>query len=684
MVKLNPLPAMKRRAENFVYGVLSKYGYPPFGRTGYNREQTEPPYNREVSPRWLKHISEQHSVINNSIEEKVQQTFRRGFSPVEKRYEAKCPECLEEYGSLAPFKLDEDISDDEVDLSKPRPCPECGDMVQFDTPDPDKLDEVRSFFERANMRGSSDLVPDRHNSVSQTFLEVCREVAHDIQIFDDGWMIFERRYILEEDGSVFDWQLEEVYRAPPQYMRYAQGDEGKIGNEYWVCLECRSKNPEDYSPERDPGECSNCGNRTYEVFAYLLDDLHGDPQQFFTRGEFAHASEYRPRFTYGYSPILSVWQEARTLEQMDEYYYEAYEKRRAPRGAIIVRSSNAESVRAWNTEQMEKLNADKQHIPTFIDDTEGSGDPLKWQSLLEEPAQMQHMEMREYFIDRISAKFGVTAVFQNASSDSGGMSQSLEIIVANRSMERLRSVFNDVFLPAMMGQLKADGWTREVAPPEEEDEQSEAQLQGRHLNNLQVAQQLGLEAEWTQDDRSDIKSGPISEAEQDENMAAGLGAMMGGEPGEDPEQDAGQTTPSGGRPEDANDQSGAPNQPEDPTTEDPVNRADDSVTSGDSGYRNPTFGDDPDAADVYDYLDHVQSQLDGADSADKRSTLVSQAEENWERVSFGPDLKTLRQRATRPDKSFQDVRTYHGGEWREDYDQNAAVRKMYELMEATQ
>lgn len=678
MVQLNPIPAVKERAENFVFGVISKYGYPPFGRTGYQRGGEVPVYERQVSPQTLIRLSDQNAVVNNAVEEKVQQTFRRGFSPIEKRYEAKCPNCLEEFGSLSEFKLDDDVSDNDVDFSEPRPCPQCDDMVIFDRPDSERLDEIRSFFERANMRGRSELVPDRNNSISQSFLEVCREVAHDIQVFDDGWMIFERRYTLDEDGNVLEWELEEVFRAPPQMMRYSQSREGKIGDEYWICIECRSKNPESYSPETNPGECEKCGNRTYECFAYLLEDVHGEPYQFFTRGEFAHGSEYRPRFTYGYSPVLSIWQEASTLEEMDEYYYTAYDERRAPRGALVVRSSNAASVRSWNTEQMEKLNADNQHIPTFIDDTDNAGDPIKYEPLLEDPAQMQQMQMRNYFMDRISAKFGVTAIFQNSSSGSGTGSD-MEIIVANRSMERLRSVFNDVFLPAIIGQIGAHGWTRRVAPPEEEDEQSEAQLQGRHLNNMQVAQQLGLEAEWTREDRANIKAGPISD-DDDGGAGGGLGALLGGDDdggdgdlgsASETTDDAGQTTPSGGRPDEPEEESGAPSNP--------FGRSDNAVTSGDAGYSNATYGETN--GEVIDYLTHVQEQLNDEEDAQKRKTLVSDAKDRWQRVDFGPDLKPLRQRATRSDKSFQDVRKYSSGNWSQQYDKNYLVRTMYEILE---
>lgn len=727
----NPVRTAKQKFESAVYGVLQKYGYPPFGgRSRYGIEQHEPPYEREVNPHWLKNSAENNALINNSIEEKVNQTFRRGFTEWRKEWEAKCPECNEEFDTLDRFKLTDEQDPEDIDLDTRRPCPECGDMTVMSRPDPEERDRAETFFQRANMRNrEEELIPDDHNSVAQTFLEVCKEVAWDIQVFDDGWMIFERSYTLKPDGSVYDWTLDEVFRAPPHLMRYSVGNDGKIGGDRWVCLECRSRHPDDYTPDKHPGPCSNCENRTYEAYAYMLESLGGEPVKWYTRGEFAHGSEYRPRFLYGYSPILSVWQESRTIEQMDEWYQEAYEQRRAPRGAIVVRSSNAESVRAWNTEQMEKLNGDSQHIPTFIDDTEGKGSPLEWVPLLEDPAQMQHMQMREWFLDRISAKFGVTAVFQNASAESSGLSQSLEIVVSNRSAQRLKSVYQDVFMPAFLGQLKVEGWTRDIARIEEEDEDAQAQRIGRWLENARTALQVGADVVWTKDDQADIKPGDLEMAEGGgDAMQGALGAMMGGDQPADDQ--AGQTGSDGGRPREPEQTGGQPEQPNTPTTDNPFERADpminghqmdpgtdtviceetgeeftaskmseleedcpkcgeplsvfaekdNTVTSDSSGYRNASYSGDP--AEVIDYMSHVLSMLEEEETGESGGEPVERARVMWEQVEFGPSLDEVREIANQPNKNWHSLRRQSDGDWIEDYDKCEAVENLYRIMEA--
>lgn len=687
---LNPLRAANRKIEEKIYGVLQKFGYPPLGYgRGRTLDQVEPPYGRQVDPRWLENIAHQHSLINNSIEEKVQQTFRRGFTTWTKKWEAKCPECKEEFQTLDPFYeqlgLDPVESDIEIDLEKPRPCPNCEEMVLFDVPDADDKERAESFFQRANMRDKAEeLAPFEHSSISQTFLELCKEVAWDIQIFDDGWMIFQRTYVLDEDGNVIDWELQDVHRTPPYLMRYSVNkDSHKPGDEYWLCIKCRAQSPDGYYPQEKPGPCEDCGNRTYEVYAYALNDFRGEPEYFYIRGEFAHGSEYRPRFLYGYSPILSLYDEARTLEQMDMWYRTAYEYRRAPRGAIIIRSSNNESTKAWNKEQMIKLNNDVHHVPTFIDDSDNGGDPLKWISMLEEPAAMQHMQMREWYLERITAKYGVTAVFQTGAAEGTGMSQSLEIIVSNRSAERLKQVFEDVFIPAFIGQTKAVGWERHIEEVEEEDEDAKAQRVGRHLQNSQLALSLGAEVEWTKDNEAIIKPGRLEEEEDDM-----FGGAFGGGPQEASVEPAGTTTPQGGRPHEPDHRGGAPDTPENPTTDEPYRRSADeknnAVTSGDAGgpvagYRNTVYGE-PQEEEVIDYLTHIREVLSGDTTPEKRQKALEEARAAYDDIGVGPSYETVENYAKEPSKRFQDLRMYQGGDWREKYSQNELVKLMYDVI----
>ena len=702
MVDTSIFKRFESRAENFVTKVMNKYAMGAFGRSvRRGGEEQQPAYERSYSPYWIKSVAQQQSLVNNSIEEKVNQAFRRGFENWEKVYEAKCPKCKKEFETLEPFKEQlgedgDDLSDDDIDFESPRVCPNCDNVSMMSVPDPVDKARAEKKFREANMtEHATELLPDNHEtSISQSFLQVCKEVAWDIQTFDDGWMVFERNYTIDEDGNVKDFEFQGVTRAPPFLMRYSTND-GQIGGEYWVCVECRAKH-DSYRPQEKPGPCEHCDNRTYEVFAYMLDGPRGDPYEFYINGEFAHDSEFRPTRLYGLSPIISLADETKALQNMDAWYRIAYEQRRAPRGAIVISSSNSDSVLSWNQEQLGKLNSDPQHIPTMIDDTEGSGNPISWQPLLEDPADMQHMQMREWFLDRISAKFGVTAVFQSGGAQATGLSQSLEIVVSNRSAERLQNVFEDTFIPAFVGQIGADGWQRHLKTPEEEDEQALSQLKGKELQNLRTANDIGMEAEWTRNDRVDIKPQKV-EPPDDDDDAGGLGGLFGSDPtpddsavsSDDPNSNpsdnptaeddgvdpSGTTSTSGGRPNEANEMGGAPDEPDTPTTDEPYRRS--------MGTRNATYGGKP--GKVIDVMRDVrESDEDDEDNTSEKASRVRQLynecveEVGGELPSYEAIERSIR---TRPDKNYRAFKRNHSGAWSTRMDTEQFVKQVYEFAE---
>lgn len=542
------------RFEKAVRRVLTKtplgFGY---GASPHHAEPS-PPYERQsFHPQWIYRIRNNNALVNNAIEEKVNQVFRRGLGEWEQAYVAKCPFCREEFDSEDAFR--EQLGEDgdvpeEIDFSKPRPCPNdacatqgsADPLVDFITPDEDARDEAAEWLEQVNGRNPIDahLEPSDYNSVGQSVVDLLREWSWDVESFDDGWLIFEREYLTNREGHIIDWEVKGIHRAPPEVMRYdVDPATGDFGGQRWVCVECRATKA-NYEPEtkheataaHGTPRCSGCGNVTYEVYAVAKgeNDRQDEASRFYIRGEFYHDSLYVPSRFYGHSPILTLWEEARTLEQMDKWYHAAYEERRAPKGAIIISSTNDASTRAWNKGEMEKLRNDPNHIPLFINDIEeGKQDPMKFVELLSSPADMQHMEMREWFMERISAKYGVTEVLMSGSPEASGLSQSMEVQVANRAAERLQRVVNDA-LAAILGQLKVEGWELALYEVEEETEVQEAELVQAELANARAALEVGLEVEWSDDNRAVIRAGDAELEQGGDGMGMGFGFPGGPDP----------------------------------------------------------------------------------------------------------------------------------------------------------
>lgn len=290
--------------------------------------------------------------------------------------------------------------------------------------------------------------------------------------------------------------------------------------------------------------------------------------------------------------------------------------------------------------------------------------------------------MREWFLDRISAKFGVTAIFQKASPENSGLSQSMEIIVSNRSAMRLKQVFDDVFIPAFLSQIQVEGWTREVAEIEEEDEAAEAERIGKALQNAKIAQQVGAEIEWTRQDTLDVKPGTLEPPEEGpeggEEMPGGEGEEGGGMP---TNLLAGGAGPEGGRPPEPDPMGGAPDTPEGPSQDNPIQMQDNAVTTGDSGYSNARYGGS--SGGVIDILDHVEDQMDEESGATSREDLIEQAEKayNWNYDNTGMEAGVVKDYATDEEKTFSDLCEDKYGYWMKDKRVKGATEKLYEIYE---
>lgn len=309
--------------------------------------------------------------------------------------------------------------------------------------------------------------------------------------------------------------------------------------------------------------------------------------------------------------------------------------------------------------------------------------------------------MREWFLDRIAAKFGVTQVFESASAQSTGMSQSMEIVVSNRSAQRLQRVFEDTFLPAFISFLRADGWERHLNSPEEEDESAVEQMMGRRLQNVQTAYELGFEVEWTENDTYDIKPARLEQSEEEQEEDGGMGSMFGPDPtaveeaGSDDSQSneseervttdegvdsAGTTSTSGGRPEDANLTGGGPDEPDTPTTDDPLRRSGDTVTVDTGGYRNVTYGGKP--AEVINVLRDVEEDDDEEKKSrvdELRQKYNECVDEVGDKMPAYEDIE--RSVLQRPDKGYEAFRRSKNGPWKTNYQAEQFVKTMYEFIE---
>jgi len=144
---------------------------------------------------------------------------------------------------------------------------------------------------------------------------------------------------------------------------------------------------------------------------------------------------------------------------------------------------------------------------------------------------------------------------------------------------------------------------------------------------------------------------------------------------------AGTTSTTGGRPQDANTTGGAPDSERDPTTDDPYQRSDGTVTTDTAGYSNAMYSGKP--GKVIDVMQDIQESEDD-DQTEKSRRLRRMYNEcvravNNEIPSYEDIERSIR---TRPDKNYRAFKRNHGGAWSSRVDTDHFVKQMYEFVES--
>ena len=86
-------------------------------------------------------------------------------------------------------------------------------------------------------------------------------------------------------------------------------------------------------------------------------------QGYFTDGEIIHLSKFSPSETYGWSPILTVFEKALTLIGMDKNLYRYFFERKMPSSMLMVTTDDPESLRRERDHIAAQTRVDPNYIP---------------------------------------------------------------------------------------------------------------------------------------------------------------------------------------------------------------------------------------------------------------------------------------------------------------------------------
>lgn len=349
--------------------------------------------------------------------------------------------------------------------------------IQIDSLEKEKIEK---FLKRVNLN-------------KQSILELLQSVHTDLEIVDNAYIVFLKKYEYNELGEIISSELIELIRADPVYMRKIIDSQGILGydfytrQQYFVCPEHREK------AKKEQGNCEICGRKLYPAHFYTI---LGDKQIYYIENEVMHITLYTPTLFYGIPPILSVLTKVKTLLAMDQYINSYYSGQRSPKGLLAFNTTNVDSaLNSWNEFVDKVANYPHQIHPIFIPKVgDEKGAEIQYIDFSRTLEEMQYTETRNELINRIGALFGVSPIFQSDISTSGGLNnEGLQILVTTRAVEHAQKVY-DAFFDRLTEDLNIKTLKVRLITPEEKNEQYRLQLEAQKIANASAMVGLGYEA----------------------------------------------------------------------------------------------------------------------------------------------------------------------------------------------
>ena len=434
----------------------------PADRTVYNLGIQERDNSYLLTSPIIYHIVQQSTIVRTCITQLKQEIFRRGYT-WEEKFVLKCQDCGREHAS--PVKQ----------------CSDCN-STNLKKPDPKQLEYAKKFLD------------GYVNGAEQLFIDVLKELEDDLNIMDDAYLVIVKEYYLDNDSKVRMHRIKEVFRGDPITMHIYSNELGERGKGGFVCLRHR-----DRVHTHQTELCETCNSELYPV--HYVNRVNGE-EQYFVKGEVVHFSKYSPSRLYGMSPIITLWNNVTTLIAMDNYVNSSYTKARMPKGLLAVQTRNMDSMKSFWRGVKEKMEQDPHFIPVMGIESEGGKGSVEWVKFMDSLKEMDYISVKDDLRDRISGFYGVSKVFMNDASASGGLNnEGMQILVTNRAVEMSQTTWNNYVFPFVTTQFGISDWELKLPPSEEEDEIAVLRKREMEVNIAGSIKNLGFEVDMDDEGR---------------------------------------------------------------------------------------------------------------------------------------------------------------------------------------
>tara|TARA_R110002051_G_scaffold235930_1_gene297266 strand:- start:1633 stop:3405 length:1773 start_codon:yes stop_codon:yes gene_type:complete len=340
--------------------------------------------------------------------------------------------------------------------------------------DPDKEEKVRLEKWLADC-----------NVFDQSLEEVLRQFHHDVNTLDDGFIYLAREY-KDEGGGKITSRLREIRRLNPALVEFDLDQAGLPKNAHWTCLVHREILTE------NKGVCEKDGCEA-EMTPAMYKYYHRNQHMYFADSEIIHLSKFSPSETYGWSPILTIFEKALTLVGMDKSLYRYFYERKMPASMLMVTTDDPESLRREREHIAAQTRMDPNYIPMVAVSARNQRGRVDLVRLFHSLNEMDYLPVKDEIRERVASMWGVTPAWQGAPEAFGGLStQTQQLVVMSRVVEGDQRLFHEKIFPKLLKAFGIEGYKLNLPQPEEKADTTRLALAQQKISIANQFAQLGF------------------------------------------------------------------------------------------------------------------------------------------------------------------------------------------------
>ncbi len=349
--------------------------------------------------------------------------------------------------------------------------------------DPDKSQLVRF----------SKFITDS-NVFDQSLEEVLRQFHYDLNSIDDAFLYLAKEYEELPNGKL-GAKVKEIRRLNPVLVEFDLDAAGLPKNAHFICPIDRTDVAE------EPGMSKKGYKRIPAMYKYY----HRNQHMYLADSEVIHLSKFSPSETYGWSPILTVFEKALTLIGMDKNLYRYFFERKMPASMIMVTTDDPESLRRERAHIAAQTRLDPNFIPMVAVSSRNNRGRVDMVRLFHTLQEMDYLPVKQEIRERIASMWGVSPTWQGTPEAFGGLSSTTQnLTVMSRVVESDQRLFHEKVFPELLKAFGVTDYEIELPRPEEKADATIISHTQQKVAMASQLSQLGFNVELKEKDEVDL------------------------------------------------------------------------------------------------------------------------------------------------------------------------------------